>query len=312
MLDNLIGGKVLRTVSNRFFEDSHCNDILIMPSSHVTTREMIEMARTCFNVDSADVFAAPKFASALMKGSQTVLNGIWLAVEAHEVGRIIIFRNQGHDDGKIRFDQCVRAEEDKARIQGMMRAREKILSLHPGVKVLLIYGRFLNCGKQILLSEIHPDFSETVRLLAENRFMDELGNEIPCEATVITCMDYRQIQEVRDCVRYDFKIDRFGLIGLPGSGKRFIEDGIISWNSFYEAVEKHGSNLFFIFHHADCGAYGGEDAFNCDPIAEELMHRAQMYHLRDMIYKRKPGVKVILVYVRFIEGKRRIRFVCFD
>lgn len=311
--DTLIGGQILSTVTNRFYDDHRCDGIFIMPTTHVTTKEMIETGRTCLNINSADVFSAPRIVSSLINGSSTVVNAIKLAVEKHEVKHVVLFRHQGMDDGKILFEQKHRVEEDKIRKIGLVKARDRILQLHPAINVVMIYAKFINRGRQILLRQIAPNLHETTRMLAENRFMSADGAEIPCEGTVITCMDYRQFREVRTCVQDVFKVDRCGIIGLPGSGKRFIEGGNVSWQGFDQAVGKHRSKKFYIFHHSDCGAYGGLPSFNEeDVVVEELMHRKEMEKLRAMILKRKPGVEVELVFARFIEQGQRIRFVRFD
>jgi hypothetical protein len=325
-VDELIGGHILSTVPNRFWGDHRCDAMLIMPPTHITSRVMIETARTCCNVRSADVFSSAQLTTNLTRNSQTMVQAIKLAVEKHEINRVFLFRHQGIEDGKIYLRPSERYDEDRARISGLIKARDHllrkprnvadeancILGPNHNIKVVMVYARFVDGGRLIQLSQINPDHSEIIRMTADNRFMSEDGKEMPCEATVITCMDFRQFREVRNCVYDDYDYDRVGIIGMPGASKRFNEDGIISWNAFYQAMEKHGSNKFLIFHHGDCGAYGGLDAFNGDTISEELMHRKEMYRLRDKIIGKKHGVEVELVYARFIEGGRRIRFVRFD
>lgn len=313
--DDLIGGEILRTVSNRFWGSNHrCDAIFIMPTTHVTMKEMIDGTRLLFNFDSVDVFSSSQLSTSLANGDKVVLGAVKLAIEQHQVKDVVLFRHQSCDDGKIFRAQYEREREDFAKISGLVNAREHLLRIYPEVSVRMIYARFLENGRYMMLSEVFPDRSEVFLMRPNNRFMSEDGQEIPCEAVVITCMDFRQFREVRTCVRDDFKLDLLRIIGLPGSSKELlktVEDGNTSWGSFKKVVNNHAAGVYFIFHHGDCGAYGGLAEYHGDIIAEEKMHRNEMKKLRDKIIRRQADARVEMIYARFIEEGRRIRFVKF-
>lgn len=309
--------RVLKTVPNRFYNDPRCEALFILPTTHMTTREMIETGRNNLQIKSADVLAVEKFHSSFKKGDPDVVDTVNLAYYEHGVRHFVIFRHQRIEGGRLFVDQSKRRAEDAAKKKAMKEAREQLRDTYKDSKVSMIYARFN--GMFIELSQIFEDGSELIRSNSDNRFLTADGQILPCEATVITCVDYRQLREVRACVRDDFGIERFGLIGLPGSTKSFIKEGDhrISLHSIEKSVKTHGSRRVMNFHHADCRAYKGWLKYGCKPtvddlIEEEKMHREQMYDMRKLIQSRIENIDVDLVYARFIDGGRNICFVEVD
>jgi hypothetical protein len=78
-----------------------------------------------------------------------------------------------------------------------------------------------------------------------------------CEATGITCIDYRPNKQT---VRYlEERFKTFDLIAVAGSIKGIADDDEIIKSyllkQFQISYDLHHSRKFFIFNHSDCGAY---------------------------------------------------------
>ena len=164
-------------------------------------------------------------------------------------------------------------------------------------------------GQQhMVMSEVHPNGERETIFRAEYRFRGVYN----CDTALIRCIEFRTRKQDRSFVRNSLKIPTFGLIGLPGASKRFLEDSQSAWEAINLACNTDGCKKIILMHHADCGAYGGVACFDGDAVLEEIMHRGEMYKLRDMIHKKYPNIEVVLVYVRLIHNQTKLQYVLFD
>lgn len=99
-----------------------------------------------------------------------------------------------------------------------------------------------------------------------------------CDACVINCMDFRIY---RDNTLHKFildeMVDSYDLISVPGAGKAIIDESSrpLVINSIKISMELHNSDIVYLIHHRDCGAYGGSDA--CESLESEFeMHKSEL------------------------------------
>lgn len=303
-----LGGSVLSTVPFRFKGITECDAIVAMPPGCNFTKEILDCAEISFGIKAFDAFAIPAFSKRLASESQTVFDTLNLAKKKHKAKQIILFQTVDvHENGKSnRFSN--QALEDGYHISGLLKSRELILRKHPEMDVSLVYVTLVDDQSRIRMYEIHPNGEREVILRTKYRFKDIYQ----CDTALVRCIEFRCRKEDRSFVRYSLGIDLFGLIGFPGASKRFLEDSESAWKAINLACNNEGCKRIILMHHADCGAYGGIEAFDSDVVAEEVMHRNEMKKMKQMINGKYPAVDVIMVYVRLIDDQTKLQYVVFD
>lgn len=120
-----------------------------------------------------------------------------------------------------------------------------------------------------------------------------------CETLLISCMDFRfhhylaeKLPELMGCnhFHYDYR-------GTLGGSKAFFGSvgRIAAFRAIKLAIHKHHVKRIILVDHADCGAYGGSAKFR-DKAAEEKFHTNQLLKAREIIRRKFPNLKFILVY----------------
>ncbi|MGC2857575.1 carbonic anhydrase [Novispirillum sp. DQ9] len=124
------------------------------------------------------------------------------------------------------------------------------------------------------------------------------------EALLLSCMDYRLIDDI---VRYmDGRglRDRYDHVILAGASLGALQDRNVAWGqTFWDhvdvALRLHHIGRVIVMDHRDCGAYaaflGPDHARNAD--SEFQAHATRMRALREMILARHPALAVELLFM---------------
>lgn len=122
--------------------------------------------------------------------------------------------------------------------------------------------------------------------------------EHQCKAVVICCMDFRiyKDQTLHEFLKED-GIDSYDLISIPGSGKAVIDFSSrqIILDAIRTSIELHKSEVIYLIHHRDCGAYGGSSRFESEEI-EFIFHEKQINEAEEIIKRfliKTPSIKKV-------------------
>ncbi len=122
-----------------------------------------------------------------------------------------------------------------------------------------------------------------------------------CQSLVITCMDFRLHQAVREFLLSRNLENKYDLVALAGATKDLVDHDTAGTTILMKEIEishtLHGVNHIMLIHHTDCGAYGGHDAFD-DIDAEQDKQLGDMRVARSLIQEQYPGLEVELVLAR--------------
>jgi carbonic anhydrase len=119
------------------------------------------------------------------------------------------------------------------------------------------------------------------------------------DALLLTCMDYRLMDEVERYMSGRGMRDKYDHIVLAGASLGAITDKFPAWNkTFWEhldvAIQLHAIHTVILMDHRDCGAYkeilGPQHAR--DPKVERETHALQLRKLRSMIREKHPKLDV--------------------
>lgn len=129
-----------------------------------------------------------------------------------------------------------------------------------------------------------------------------------CEALVLSCMDYRLVDDV---VRY---MDGLGLtddydhVALAGASAGAVHSAFAEWHETWwqhlqAAIDLHGIKRVLVVDHRDCGAYkialGTEHL--ATPESEREAHAGLLGELAGQIAERQPGLAVE-TYLMAVDG----------
>lgn len=286
------------------FNQKDCEAIVAMPISFNFMEAMIGCVKTSLGVKTFDLLGIPGFSKRFSSESKVVLNTIELAVNHHNVKRIIIFQHVDfHNDGKSsRYDSLL--DEDYNHKKGLIESLKKLRELYPEIGITLIYARLTKGNEEIEFSQIFEDGSEKVRLLTPYLFK----GVNTCKTTVIQCLDYRFRSGTRLCVQEAMGVSNFNIIGIPGAVKSFLEQSRAAWKGIEVAYNLHSCRKFILFQHQDCGAYGGSGKFN-NSTEEEDYQRGQLLEAKEEILKKYPGAEIQMVYIRLTKDLSKMQFV---
>lgn len=119
------------------------------------------------------------------------------------------------------------------------------------------------------------------------------------EALLVTCMDFRLVNEVESYMSARGLRDKYDHLILAGASLGALNDKFPTWNEVFWthldlAVQLHEVHRVIVIDHRDCGAYKlvlGEASVK-DPETELASHVKQLYALRAQITGRHPHMEV--------------------
>jgi carbonic anhydrase len=79
----------------------------------------------------------------------------------------------------------------------------------------------------------------------------------------------------------------------PASDRDFVLEQI------HKSIRLHGTQRVILMVHSDCGAYGGLEAFESDPVAEAGHHRDELHRAAAVLAKAIPDIRVDGYFVDF-------------
>lgn len=119
------------------------------------------------------------------------------------------------------------------------------------------------------------------------------------EALLLTCMDYRLVDELERYMALRGLTDKFDHVILAGASLGAMNDKYPAWaETFWAhldlAIKLHSVHRVIVIDHRDCGAYKlvlGEGSVK-DPDTELKTHVRQLYALRSAIVSRHNHMEV--------------------
>ena len=129
------------------------------------------------------------------------------------------------------------------------------------------------------------------------------------EALLLSCMDYRLMDEIGRYMSARGLRDKYDHIVLAGAALGAVTEKYPEWNkTFWDhlglAVDLHHIHKVIVMDHRDCGAYKvilGED-FAKDPVQEKKIHGEKLKELTQLIHKQHPKLEVELLLMG-LDGK---------
>lgn len=129
------------------------------------------------------------------------------------------------------------------------------------------------------------------------------------EALVITCMDYRLVDEAARYLEGRGLTNRYDLVILAGASLAAVTDAFPAWNkTFWEhvgvAIDLHKVKKLIVIDHRDCGAYKVvfKQDFGKDPAADLAKHREVMQKMAGEAKRRHPTLELELLLMS-LDGK---------
>lgn len=122
------------------------------------------------------------------------------------------------------------------------------------------------------------------------------------EALVLSCMDYRLVDDTEHYFAERGMRDKYDHIALAGASLGAVTDKYPAWNqTFWDhlgvAIQLHNIMKVIVLDHRDCGAYKviiGED-FGKTPEKETTVHTVQLNKLMQQINAKYPSLEVELL-----------------
>ncbi len=129
------------------------------------------------------------------------------------------------------------------------------------------------------------------------------------EALLLSCMDYRLMDEIERYMSGRGMRDKYDHIILAGASLGAVTPKYPAWNqTFWEhldvAIKLHDIHKVIVMDHRDCGAYKvilGADKV-ADPKMEKDAHTVQLKALKAAINKKLPKLEVELLLMS-LDGK---------
>ncbi|OGF35688.1 hypothetical protein A2482_04505 [Candidatus Falkowbacteria bacterium RIFOXYC2_FULL_48_21] len=84
-----------------------------------------------------------------------------------------------------------------------------------------------------------------------------------CNSLLLTCIDFRFNEAIRDWAKEQGLIKDFDLVSLAGAQKNFLDEDTksVALKQLEISSRLHGIKTVLLVAHQDCGAYGGSKAF---------------------------------------------------
>ena len=135
------------------------------------------------------------------------------------------------------------------------------------------------------------------------------GAAAPVDALLLSCMDYRLVDETERYMSGRGLRNKYDHIVLAGASLGAVTDKFPAWGqTFWQhlevAIQLHQVHKVIVLDHRDCGAYKtilGEESSN-DPARETAAHTTQLHKLRDQIKQKQPALEVELLLMA-VDGK---------
>lgn len=122
------------------------------------------------------------------------------------------------------------------------------------------------------------------------------------EALLLSCMDYRLIDETERYMAGRGLRDKYDHVILAGASLGALTDKYPAWNkTFWEhldvAIELHQIHKVIVMDHRDCGAYKVilEEDFSKDRVKETAVHTQKLKDLQKQINGKYPKLEVELL-----------------
>jgi len=125
-------------------------------------------------------------------------------------------------------------------------------------------------------------------------------------ALVLTCLDFRFHEQLVKLLHeqginnFDLKCDAGAVKYLVSDEKPAVREWILQ--NIEIAKRLHRIRQVVLINHADCGAYGGNAAFESDE-AQLVFHREQLVSAKAKITVAYPDLTVKTLFAKFAEGK---------
>jgi carbonic anhydrase len=129
------------------------------------------------------------------------------------------------------------------------------------------------------------------------------------EALLLSCMDFRLVDDTARYMASRGMTDKYDHIILAGAALGALTEKFPAWNqTFWDhvgvAIDLHKIHKVLVLDHRDCGAYKvilGED-FAKDPVKETAIHATQLKRLGKLIQEKYPALAVELLLMA-LDGK---------
>jgi len=122
-----------------------------------------------------------------------------------------------------------------------------------------------------------------------------------CQNLLLSCMDFRLQTTISNWLKENGYAGDADIILVPGSCKVLAENqggcqaGLIL-DGIRLAYEKHGVRRFILTQHEDCGAYGGQIAFETAK-AEKIKLIADVKKVKDLLKAKYQDIEVLMFFV---------------
>jgi len=136
-------------------------------------------------------------------------------------------------------------------------------------------------------------------LLAAGSYVPQSRAAATTEALLLTCMDFRLMDEIERYMSARGLRDKYDHIVLAGASLGAVTDKYPAWSkTFWEhlglAIEQNSIRRVIVIDHRDCGAYKlilGEEHLK-DAKTEKQAHAAELRKLKDQIREKYPEIEV--------------------
>jgi carbonic anhydrase len=129
-----------------------------------------------------------------------------------------------------------------------------------------------------------------------------------CEAAVLTCIDFRFMEEYFQFVKKCLGIKHFDFPSVPGAAKTINEDNELAHACLIVPCELHHVKKLVLINHADCGAYGGAGRF-ANKTAEEMFHRQELLTAKAKLAKKFPDKEILTFFAKLDDDGENIDFI---
>jgi carbonic anhydrase len=127
-----------------------------------------------------------------------------------------------------------------------------------------------------------------------------------CKAFVLACIDFRfhtQLEEIlkqRGCNTIDLKCDAGAVKYLVSQDKPEVRDWILENIGISQRLHHIGEVI--LINHFDCGAYGGNAAFDSEK-AQLQYHKEQLSEAKELVSGKFPDLKITTLFATLKDGK---------
>ncbi len=132
-----------------------------------------------------------------------------------------------------------------------------------------------------------------------------------CQALVITCMDFRLVDQTKKWLDEQNLCNNYDLISIAGASKEIANPSDDKNREFLlksigVSCNLHSASRVVLIHHSDCGAYGGQQAFFSEEEEKET-HEQDMQKSAVIIKEKYPNLDILKVYA-IIDKDGKIEF----